>query len=128
MSSYVVEYKTIDRIITGLAIYYTNFILEDWGFEDNNDLGRFLLGMNIDAVDLRYNETNDRKCVDDYVYIYQPSLSRVQFVKSLACFLYQCFEGNVPSRDLYIELERIKNVVAYDIVVNMPMYDEAEWA
>jgi len=51
----------------------------------------------------------------------------VQVLKSLACFLYQCTEGDIPERGLYKALESLWNKLAARIVYNSQEYIEAPW-
>lgn len=41
---------------------------------------------------------------------------------------YQCSEGTVPERPLYLAFNDVKGIMACEIVRRLPAYDVAEWA
>lgn len=50
-----------------------------------------------------------------------------QFYKSLACFIYQCSEGEVPETELYKMLEEAQDKLAYKIAMDWANEQGAEW-
>ena len=128
MSAYVVEDRTIDRIISGLASFgFMDEVLYECETDSADELGASLLEMNCDAFDERYDDKADREFLRSYKYKPVP-VSKMQLLKSLACYLYQCAEGHVPERSLYQTLYRIKGELAYDIISDSREYDVCEWA
>lgn len=80
-----------------------------------NALGRELWAMNIDAVQQRYQlpEFDDemkeyKAALASYTYVEPKSVSELQHYKSLCCLTYQCFEGNVPERDLFKRINKLE--------------------
>ena len=128
MSAYVVEDRTIDRIISGLASFdFLDAVLYECETDSADEFGASLLEMNCDAFDERYDDKADREFLRSYKYKPVP-VSKMQLLKSLACYLYQCTEGHVPERSLYKTLYRIKGELAYKIVSDLPAYEAFEWA
>jgi hypothetical protein len=132
MSAYIVENQTIDRIITIIHNHFSNFAVvkicypELGKYIENRDrLGTELLKMNIDAVSQRYNE---KPVYPLYNYRTPQPVSKMQGLKSLKCYLYQCSEGDIPEKSLlYKELDKLSGDIAYNIVSKMKKYDAAEW-
>ncbi len=127
MSAYIVEKKTIDRIVTYIAqhvntgaldAYYPTLAVEP------DKLGQRLWKMNTDAVDQRYSESNPVRL---YKHDWVPG-HKMQVFKSLRCFLYQCSEGDVPETDLFKDTESLMHTIALEIISDMPQYENAEWA
>ena len=50
-----------------------------------------------------------------------------QDYKTIQCYLYQCYEGNVPETPLFKVLKKLEKEVACYIVENQPEYEEAQW-
>lgn len=51
----------------------------------------------------------------------------VPYYKLLACYLYQCNEGDVDQCELYIQLRKLEDRMAAHIVCRTKEYDEASW-
>lgn len=133
MSAYIVEKKTIDRIVTYInekysaypAYFEAQYPAIYAAYQGNlNKLGQNLWAMNVQAVDQRYGENNP---VSLYRYEYCPA-DNIQVFKSLRGYLYQCTEGDVPESALYKDLDRLADTLAREIVINLPAYEQAEWA
>lgn len=133
MSAYIVEKKTIDRIVTYINekcsadpdYFETRYAAIYAAYRgDPNKLGQNLWTMNVKAVDQRYRENNP---VSLYRYEYRPA-DNIQVFKSLRGYLYQCTEGDVPESPLYKDLDRLADTIAREIVINLPAYERAEWA
>ena len=148
MSCYIVEDKTINRVITRLNDEVNNtvnpFISPSWlnkhfseqGFEIKGDetkdntgevLERLAIAMaalNVMSVDQRYKETN----VLTLIRYQQERCSLIQAYKSLRCYLYQPCEGEAAEQPLYKLLNWLSNEWAREIVGSLPEYDKAEWA
>ncbi len=129
MSAYIVDKKTIDRIISGILsrrkeLSYQKGIPEiPFDENDTNTFGQELLGLNKAAVDQRYDENNN---IEKYIFSKQP-VTPVQTLKSLINLLYQCTEGDVTESILYKQLDKLSLVLAYIIVTESVSYDKAEW-
>ena len=111
----------------GLADYrYIEIQLAELGLAGNpGKLGRAMLEMNVDAVNQRYGD-NTNPLVLPYRYYPQP-VSRIQGLKSLKCWLYQCTEGNVPQQKLFQVMEKFGHFLADEIIYSLPAYNNAEW-
>ena len=124
MSSHIVEDETISRFLSVISAKAFD--------EQNTKLGRKLLAMNIKATEQRYpgnhflTEVQKKKRLKDFEFNFT-KVSKIQALKSLTCFLYQCSEGTVPKSKLYKEMREKENTLMYKIIDELPEYDKAEW-
>ena len=127
MSAFVVEKKTIDRIVTYLQ-GQKSYALPEVLRGDPDALGARLWALNTEAVAQRYDE--DPEAI---TYVWSLALgSLAETAMALACFLYQCTEGDVPESELYRALSDVKAAVFYEIVSETPAWkaasDAGVWA
>jgi hypothetical protein len=127
MSAYIVEDITINRVVSyllcdQLASAYVERKLAEAGI-DLNALGQHMLDLNIRAVDYRYDETNEGRALVPALV----PVSRIQALKSLRCWLYQCSEGDIPEEPLFQIMNGYSDDLAYTIVSELPAYERAEW-
>lgn len=121
MSAFMVDKKTIDRVITGMQT------VGDGGrerTEDESELGVELLAMNARAMNARYGDEIE---LEDYRFTPRPLDSRCQLFKAMRCFLYQCSEGDVPEESLFKRVAKAADALCHEIVTALPQYDRAEW-
>jgi len=137
MSAFVVDKECINKIVTFLsACNWGNEILhsevkrrmDEHGYKIENDdeleyLANEMLNMNKGAVDYRYNEVNQVELIR---FEYK-SASKIQVLKSLQCFLYQCSEGDVPKLELYRVLSEVEDALMHSIIDELPVYRRAKW-
>jgi hypothetical protein len=133
MSAYIVEDKTINRIITFLNDdrdgSYCKDKLTRLGYigKLGQNLGQAMYNLNCLSICERYGEGEDKEMgAGEYTFRYEPS-SRIQAYKSLQCFLYQACEGECDTDPLYLALNDIKHSWAGIIVYNLDSYDKAQW-
>lgn len=150
MSAYVVEDKVINQVISWIVTPRRDgdpifeIILKETGHDLRTKNGRAALGkamfeLNCTAVEQRYG---DKSASDfrplNYRYIDQESLgggliimgtpvTSVQAYKSLACWDYQCSEGDVPDTPLYKAMARVACEMAHIIVRSLPAWEQAAW-
>lgn len=141
MSSFIVEDKTINTVVTwlyreviGSEGYYLGRSLNELGyFQCSEDwpeaLANDMFKLNIEAVNARYGDGEAEKFRDlDFVYQKQYALSTVQVLKSLQCWLYQCSEGKVPNTKLYKFFDEVvEKHLLKKIVYALGEYDKAQW-
>ena len=133
MSAYVVEDKTINKIVAFLAMNQDiKYALRNEGIELNGQesqekLGQELFEMNWEAVNQRYEEDPAWCRLKDYKYSFELPGSDIQSYKSLRCLIYQCSEGNIDETDLYKKMDRILNTLAHQIVGNLKAFQTAAW-
>jgi len=140
MSSYIVENKTINKIVSWL-FWNNDVILKDTikselkklgkGFdltlsENCEVLGLAMIKLNCEAVSQRYDEKIYEKAINGYKYE-DIKVTELQALKALVCFIYQCSEGDVPKRKLYKVLSRIETHMFKNIVYKMPKFEAAKW-
>ena len=139
MSAYIVEDGTINRVVTWLSWEIT---LSRWlkiKVEDalkidtskhnwEEELGHAMFELNIAGVNDRYGE-NEAKKFRALNYRYAPAHgSKIQVLKSLQCWLYQCMEGEVVKKPLYQFFDTfIKPHLMSSIISDLPEYKRAEW-
>ncbi len=131
MSAYVVENKTINKIITFLNgnqdmrsyLYHSKGIDLDT-HEKSQNFGQRLLALNIQAVNERYNESES--VFQPFEFHYELT-DEIGAYKALRCLIYQCSEGDVPKTELYKTLNDIENYMAHLIISRLKIYDERPW-
>jgi hypothetical protein len=134
MSCFVVEDKTINRIVSFLANerdreWYQRQLALAINFghthpDFNQKLGEALLNLNLEAYRQRYTASED----DLPLYKFKWELvSLPQALKSLRCLIYQCSEGNVPDTPLYKELDALSHRWALKLCDMVPAYNTADW-
>lgn len=135
MSSFIVSTECMNSIINGLFwkhqfkdMYSGSYREQNLNeLKDYKKLAKKLYLLNQKAVEQRYpDDTSDYAELPKFEWI-DKTVSDMQFLKSLQCFRYQCYEGNVPQTKLYKWIEGlIHNVMNY-IIDKMPEYSKAEW-
>jgi hypothetical protein len=143
MSAYIVENKTINRIVEALlysrdthslngplpAMY--NKWLKEFSQDEPEEIGLALYGMNYNAVMQRYSDLKRDELPGPieagYKYSDEPITSAIQIYKSLQCYLYQCSEGDVPELPLYKALDAYQHEIADHMITNTPEYERAAW-
>jgi len=128
MSAYVCGKETIKRVAdavrAGGGSFFERFdLLTPKG---RDELANALLEMNVDAVNQRYGEKGKAEMLD-FEKVEAGRQTRVETLKTLSCYLYQCREGDVPERPLFRELERLRGNLAAEIVMNTHEYFVAAW-
>lgn len=137
MSAFLVGKETIDRIVTGLDYecrndgYLAEQMKEMTGIEYLSDdwktrIGRKMLMTNLLALHERYN---DEITLPTWYNFYPRPATRIQYLKSLQCFTYQCAEGKVPELPIYKFFDQVlERKFMVSIIYNMKEYDQADWA
>ncbi len=139
MSAFVVDPETISRIVA--VICGDNGNQEPYGamkelvvksgwplstLEDEARLAQALYAMNVDAVCQRYSdESPDNYDFGEYRAL--AGVPRAQALKSMDCYLYQCYEGDVPKRALFKLIEQVRDMLGLAIARSLPAYENAEW-
>lgn len=130
MSSYVVEDQTINRVLGFLCFdQYRSTVahrLRELGLDAEDDLrplGLAMMKLNCKATGVRYGE----KCQAAYAYKLETA-TRIQAIKALSCWLYQCAEGTIPARSkLYRVMKSYRDELAMQVVRSQPEYDQSAW-
>ena len=93
------------------------------------ELGARMHALNVRAVQVRYGDDAAVMGMDNdgYVYIPQCPGEGVATSKALACFLYQCCEGNVPADPLFEALSAWQATLDHAIVCGLPEWERAPW-
>ena len=154
MSAFVVEPKTINRVLTVIHGGLNGNSLRSWEFkqiqkklqaiewdiasqQDLKDLGLAMYNLNKNAVGQRYPDSVETNSLPgsypngnglaEYRFIFEPHCDKYQALKSLQCWHYQCAEGDVPQTKLYKTFAEIGKLIAMNIVTNSPQYEAAKW-
>lgn len=135
MSAYIVENKTINRIISYMQndreAAYINRELGEISQSPRHfpkELGLAMFDMNCQAVNTRYEDASSKFNPPDYEWNFVVPENKFQVLKSLRCYLYQCNEGAVPEMPLFQILDDYAHDLAYSLVTNLPQYEVCEWA
>ena len=140
MSAFMVEDKTINRVAARVyhdreASWTRRQLEKEFGIpadgtdrEGNaNQLGRLMFALNIRGVNDRYGAGEAREFRElDYEYHYE-TCTKIQALKSLRCWIYQCSEGDTDEQPLFTIMDDYSHSLALDIVGDLPEYDKAEW-
>ena len=147
MSAFMVEDKTINRVVNWLgrevsrSSYLKQKTEEAFGISVESDrweetVGQAMFKLNIDGVNARYGDGEAQE-FRELNYAYNPahftaflsSLSaKIQVLKSMQCWLYQCMEGDVVKNPLYLFFrEVVEPHLMSSIIYELPEYDRAEW-
>ena len=137
MSAFMVENKTINKVITKLAYDRDG----DWlkrkcreaGYNLDTLGGRSKLGwdmfkLNMRSISQRYGAGEAEKFRPlDYSFGLEGNYTKISALKSLRCLLYQCTEGDCDKSPLYQLMDEISNSWSYSIVSSLPEYEQAIW-
>jgi len=139
MSAFMVEDQTINRIVTWIkrevqtARYALDRLARKYNVDLTSDtwdetLANAMFQLNVDGVHARYgNGKAEQFRPLNFTYKPEGDTFRVQVLKSLQCWMYQCNEGDVPQTKLYRFFEEVENYLALQIVMDLPAYDKAKW-
>lgn len=142
MSAFIVDDKTINRVVTWLrneACKPEGYTLKEElerlsynpaSYDWESKLAGAMFQLNVEGVNSRYGTGEAEKFRPlNFKYRIEYAFTVVQILKSLQCWLYQCSEGEVPEKELYKFFDEIVEVyLLKKIVYALPQYDQAEWA
>lgn len=140
MSAYIVDDKTINRIISAamlrtlggsLGPVPRGLVPDNPEPDDWRALGSALRDMNVAAVIARYGPSDSLPGPSPllpYQFQLVKAPSPIQTIKTLDCYLYQCSEGNIPDWTLYQQLSKWQAELCRHYVTESDEYDQAEWA
>ena len=139
MSAFMVADETINRVIAWLSweisrSRWLKIKVEDALQIDTSKhnweetLGHAMFELNITGVNDRYGENKARK-FRALNYRYTPLHgSKIQVLKSLQCWLYQCMEGEVIKKPLYQFFDTVVEPhLMNSIISDLPEYKRAKW-
>ncbi len=140
MSAYIVEDKTINRVVTWFKRevatnrhFTLDCLAREYGVDLTSDqweekLAQAMFQLNCDGVNAQYGNGEAEK-FRPLNFTYKPEIyhSLVQVLKSLQCWMYQCNEEDVPQTKLYQLFEAVEHHLALKIVMDLPEYDKATW-
>lgn len=126
----MVDNTTINGIVTHFfhdkdAAYLQRQIADEL---TPTELGEMLYRLNLAVVEDRYVEyATGTMCDLDYQF-HSVIVSKVQVIKSLSCWLYQCSEGTIDEDPLFKIMEKYKSDLAMDFVRALPEWETANWS
>lgn len=136
MSAFLVSRATVDVILTTLQLrdgetlarLFASFTAPEDPRDALDSLGRQVLALNLEALRARYggNEEDDAATAAGYAFTARPE-SPGYVVKQLDCLMYQCAEGDVPSRPLYAAVEAMRRALVDRVLEDVPSYARAPW-
>ncbi|MFH1309767.1 MAG: hypothetical protein ABIH85_03695 [Candidatus Omnitrophota bacterium] len=146
MSAYVVEDKTINKIVSWLEyqVRYNrgDFISAHWLKKKFSELGYDLekkeefarlaedmFGLNVLAIEERYGNGEAEKFrALNFKYVWNMNNAVISMLKGLRCWIYQCSEGDVPENSkLYKLWDDLSGIIAMRIISRSPEYENADW-
>jgi hypothetical protein len=139
MSAYMVADETINRVVEWL---YWEVTKNQWlrdkleqasgidtsSYAWSEELGKAMFALNIVGVNDRYGDGEAEK-FRKLAYQYKPAHgSRMQVLKSLQCWLYQCTEREGVKQPLYQFFhDTVEPHLMSSIIADLPEYREAAW-
>jgi hypothetical protein len=139
MSAFMVADETINRVVEWLfwevtkSLYLREKIEKALQINTSKpgwekELGQAMFELNIDGVNDRYGE-GEAKRFRELNYRYTPAHgSKIQVLKSLECWLYQCREGEVVKKPLFQFFDTvIEKHLMSSIISDLPEYNRAKW-
>ncbi len=147
MSAYMVADETINRVMNWLSreVQKSSYLQEKaekaLGVSIYSDgwagtAGKAMFQLNIDGVEDRYGDGKAREFRKlNYRYvpahsttIYNNTGARIQVLKSMQCWLYQCMEGETVNKPLYKFFRDVVEPHLMSSIINdLPEYDRAKW-
>ena len=115
MSAFIVNNKTINRIVTYLVSFRDEFGKDNGiGKEllkfdkelNPQEIGKRMLELNCKSVSQRYNEPIDKRHINEYEYVVERTTLE-QAIRHLHCLTYQSCEGKCDKPKKYKALEKI---------------------
>ncbi len=128
MKKFIVPDKTINRVLSWLVENDAGVPgLEGKDSESLAKLGTSMLEMNCEVIDqlYGYGEAAEYRPLD-YEFQWERT-SEIQVLKSLQCWLEQCFGDRIVEMDLYHEMKAIESKLACKLVSELESYAAAEW-
>ena len=140
MSAFIVQDKTINRVVTWMAEetrrnpYFAQkieqgLLLSTDDHQWEAKLARAMFQLNIDGVNARYGPGEAQKFRTlDFTFRPEHALDKVQVLKSLQCWLYQCCEGRIMYSPMYRFFDEwVVRYLMSQIIDALPTYNKAEW-
>ncbi len=134
MSAYTVDDKTINRVVSFLALsgaareYERREISKVVGARNGDFADKLADAMhvlNLGAVLYRY--PNGPAMLGSFGGFRQEHADKVQVLKSLCCWLHQCTEGDFDQRPLYRAMQDLQRRLAVELVSESKAWELAEW-
>ncbi len=137
MSAFLVEDKTINKVVSKLAMdregEWMRRRFAEAGYDLNTaagkqKLGWDMFGLNIRAVNMRYKggQAEDFRPLN-YKYAGEYNFTRINALKSLECWEYQCSEGDCDQSPLFLLMKDVELSWCKEIIRALPEYDKAAW-
>lgn len=146
MSAFVVDYKTIDNVLSirlNHDILLNHCYLESeyeglfnsprgWIHNQLEDLGKEFLRLNVKSVCERYPNDEEMHEEPSYVENYKfkdTGCTLAQAIKSIQCLMYQsCEIDNYKDNETYKKMERLKNYLVDAFLCLNEEYKNAAWS
>lgn len=125
MSSYIVEHKTINRILSSMT---DDFIDTFFKGKSRTEIGKKLLWMNIQAVNYKYAEGTKKESIYQNYSFERVKVFLPQAIMSTRCLLYQCIEGNIDKTKLFKIMDDFSDILAHSLAREIAEEKKCEWA
>lgn len=146
MSAYIVKDETINKILNYIYWCHDDRIkyslkkhLKKCGFDyeklknlnTDKEINKYLKEFGQKLLNLNYKSVNACYNRKDKTHIFQfkniDGINKIQFLKSLGCFLYQSCEGEQDKTKLYLSLRDLENSICMAIVYESDEFKKAIW-
>lgn len=99
--------------------------LEEDKFKDNWDkiFTEKLYNLNCYALKKCYGNSD----FPEFEYKEANHISKIQCLKSVQCWLYQCAEGDADTKPLYLLMQKIERILLNAIILDLEEYKKADW-
>ena len=141
MSSYIVDDKTINKIVSYIfakalapdsSIHWEATKLTKMGYSLISahwcsDLAHKMFDMNVAAVKARYGKEEAESFPRPaFRYLFTPA-TQIEVIKALKAWKYQCTEGRVLELALYKAMAEVHCLLCIDFVEQTEEYEAAPW-
>ena len=140
MSSFIVSDDTINKVVSYFYLQQMgscdcsgayHLRCRDYNVtteEGQQQLADEMAQLNMKAFVGRYPQEQGGEISDiRHPYRFTTQTNRMQALKALQCWHYQCAQDAAVDDDLYKLMEEIKGLIAQDIVRDLPEYQAAPW-
>ena len=143
MSAFLVDERTINIAIMWLeneleqtqapVHYRAKALVKEYDIDTKSivwqaSLASAMFALNCEGVNTRYPNHEKSGPNEDFTFKRDFEEDRIQVLKSIQCWLYQCTESEeIEKTPLYRFWTEIVPVIAVEIVSDLPAYGKAKW-
>ncbi len=118
-------YKQCKKLILEYLNKITDTEKEEFINNWNKEFSKMLYDTNCYAINQRYGD--DLNNLPEFQYKEPKRVNKIQCLKSVQCWLYQCAEGDIDTTQIYKLMERIERILLNSIITELEEYKTARW-